>query len=90
MIKFITKLFKKKAPKKKQTTHIWCKCGNELVGDAQHSLVRDIYVNGRNVVHYKCSKCNENSYWDFDHPAPLSLPFTKEDNIIDLYYGIFT
>ena len=72
-----------------QRTHIWCKCGNELVGDVDSqkhlSFIRDVYIGDRNVVHYKCSKCGKDSYFDFDYPIPIPLPFTENDDIIERY-----
>jgi len=58
-------------PKSKQRTFVYCPhcphCKHEMVGS--NSLVRDVYVRGTNVVHYKCTKCSFNSYWNFDHPV---------------------
>ena len=83
------RLFAKKEKVKSQGTQVFCSCGNELIADAENgihkSFIRDIYIGWRNVVHYKCSKCKADSYWDFDHIAPLSLPLSEDDNIIDLY-----
>jgi len=75
--------------KQNQRTWVWCNCGNEMVGDDDGqknlSFIRDVYVENRNVVHYKCSKCGNESFFDFDHPAPISLPFTENDDIIERY-----
>lgn len=79
----------KRIRSKNQRTWVWCKCGNEMVGDDDGkknlSFVRDVYVENRNVVHYKCSKCGNESFFDFDHPVPISLPFTENDDIIERY-----
>ena len=56
-----------------------------MVGDEQKSFIRDVYIQDRNVVHYKCSKCGKESFYDFDHPCPILLPFTKNDDIIEVY-----
>ena len=72
--------------KPQQSTFVYCKCGNELVADAEKSFIADVYVIERNVVHYHCSNCGLDSYYDFDHPVPLKLPFTENDSIIADYY----
>jgi hypothetical protein len=71
-------------PKTTQTTFVKCSCGNELVGDAEKSFVRDVYVDSSNVMHYKCSECGEDSYWNFDFPCPI--PAFK--SIVDEYKQI--
>ena len=75
--------------RKNQRTFVYCKCKNEMVGDEDGqknlSFIRDVYIEERNVVHYKCSKCGEESFFDFDHPCPISLPFAENDNIIERY-----
>ena len=74
-------------------TSVWCECGNELVSDVENgknaSFIRDTYVDKRNVVHYKCSKCKKDNFYDFDHPAPISLPFSDNDEIIKKYKAKF-
>lgn len=51
--------------KQKQTTFIYCKCGNEMCSDG--SFVSDTYdENGSNHVRYKCKKCGEESDYNFD------------------------
>lgn len=79
---------------KKQRTFVWCKCGNEMVGDhgnddKNRSFIRDVYVNDRNVVHYRCSKCGTDCYFDFDFPAPMPIPLWTEDTILDDYNRIY-
>lgn len=77
--------------KKNQRTFVYCKCKNEMCGDTDEegqknlSFIRDVYVEERNVVHYKCSKCGEESFFDFDHPCPIALPFAENDTIIERY-----
>lgn len=84
---------KERLAKKKQTTFIYCACGNEMVADMHEgknqSFIRDVYVNDRNVVHYNCSKCKKDSYFDLDFPAPVELPLNAEDNIIEKYQKAF-
>jgi len=79
----------KRIRSKNQRTFVYCKCKNEMVGDDDGqknlSFIRDVYIDGRNVVHYKCSKCGEESFFDFDHPCPISLPFAENDDIIERY-----
>lgn len=76
-----------------QRTFVYCKCGNEMVGDTDRqknlSFIRDVYVNNRNVVHYKCSKCKIDSHFDFDFPAPLKLPLFEGDNLTEEYTKIY-
>lgn len=75
--------------RKNQRTFVYCKCGNEMVGDDDGqknlSFIRDVYVEERNVVHYKCSKCGKESFFDFDFPAPISLPLYEGDTLIEQY-----
>ena len=87
------KIFKKKNKQPKQTTFCYCSCENELIAD--NSLVRDIYIKykkkcgqceyERNVVHFHCKKCGQDSYFDFDFPVPISLPLDKYDDILEKY-----
>lgn len=56
---------------KKQTTFIYCKCGEELINS--DSFISDSYFNDQNFVHYECKSCGRNSYWDFDHIVPLLI-----------------
>lgn len=69
--------------KDEQRTFTYCECGNELC--SSNSFIRDVYLKNRNVVHYKCSKCKNENFFDFDHPVPLKLPFSEEDKIVDDY-----
>lgn len=75
--------------RKNQRTFVYCKCGNEMVGDDDGkknlSFIRDVYVEERNVVHYKCSKCGKESFFDFDFPGPISLPLYEGDTLIERY-----
>lgn len=75
--------------KNKNNTYVWCVCGNEMVHDVENeenlSFIRDVYIENRNIVHYKCSKCKVDSFFDFDHPVPIKLPFSDNDNIIEQY-----
>lgn len=86
----------KRKRKKAQSTWVYCACGNEMVGDFDEkekknpSFIRDTYIAFRNVVHYKCSKCTKESFYDFDFPAPVLLPLAKTDIIIDLYKKEYT
>lgn len=86
---FLQALVKCSMRKSEQRTWVYCKCGNEMVGDDDGqknlSFIRDVYLEERNVVHYKCSKCGMESFFDFDHPCPISLPFTEGDTIIERY-----
>jgi len=79
----------KRIRSKNQRTFVYCKYGNEMVADDDGqknlSFIRDVYVEERNVVHYKCSKCGTESFFDFDHPCPISLPFADNDDIIERY-----
>jgi len=76
-MKFITRLFKKN---NSQRTFIYCPhCKNELV--SSNSIIRDVYVHDYNVVHYRCSECSFNSYWNLDHPAI----FQVDDETAKLY-----
>lgn len=56
----------------KQTTFIWCDCGNELCSTNSHtgSGLQGIQDG---FEFYKCSKCGEESRWDFDAPVPIKL-----------------
>lgn len=58
--------------KKKQTTFIYCKCGNEMCSDG--SFVSDTYdENNNNHVKYKCKKCGLESDYNFDiAPVPVN------------------
>jgi lipopolysaccharide biosynthesis regulator YciM len=75
--------------RKNQRTFVYCKCKNEMVGDEDGqknlSFIRDVYIEERNVVHYKCRKCGEESFFDFDYPCPISLPLAENDTIIERY-----
>lgn len=51
----------------KQTCYAWCSCGNELTFDDKS------FVEDTDFVYYKCSKCNRESKWDFDAPAPILI-----------------
>jgi hypothetical protein len=58
--------------KLKQTTFIYCKCGNEMCSDS--SFISDTYDNnGDNHVKYKCEKCGTESDFNFDiAPFPIN------------------
>ncbi len=58
------KIFKRKP---KQTTYCYCpRCNNELV--SSNSFVED----QDGIVKYRCSKCDEITFWDFIHyPVPI-------------------
>ena len=83
----------KRIRSKNQRTFVYCKCKNEMVGDDDGqknlSFIRDVYIEERNVVHYKCSKCGEESFFDFDYPCPISLPFAENDDIIKRYRLVY-
>jgi hypothetical protein len=83
----------KRIKTKNQKTFLYCECGNEMIGDNDGqknlSFIRDAYVNERNVVHYKCSKCEAESFFDFDHICPISLPISKDDDIVEQYKLIY-
>lgn len=51
-----------------QRTFVWCDCGNELC--SSDSLVSDTKEYG---VHYKCSQCGEEQWYDFDAPVPYRI-----------------
>jgi hypothetical protein len=57
---------------KKQTTFIYCKCGNEMCSD--NSFISDTYDdNGDNHVKYKCEECGMESDFNFDiAPVPIN------------------
>lgn len=84
--RFLSSIFNEEP---KQRTWVWCRCGNEMVGDTKDgkslSFVRDVYMGDRNIVHYKCSKCGVDSYFDFDFPTPIALPLYTGDDIINRY-----
>ena len=61
--------FQEKQLKKGQTCFVYCDCGNELI--SSNSLLKDT-----DFVYFKCSKCGEESKWDFDVPCPIKI---KED-----------
>ena len=55
----------------KQSTFIYCTCGNELCGSG--SFVSDTYDNNDNHVKYKCSSCGKESDYNFDiAPFPVN------------------
>lgn len=58
------KIFKRKP---KQTAYYYCpRCNNELV--SSNSFVED----QDGIVKYRCSKCDEITFWDFIHyPVPI-------------------
>ena len=62
-------IFKKKS---KQSTFIYCNCGNELCSDG--SFISDTYdEKNNNHVLYKCVKCGMESDFNFDiAPLPIS------------------
>jgi len=74
---------------REQTTHVYCSCKNEMVAD-ELSFIRDVYIGDRNVVHYKCSKCGKESFWNFDFPVPISLPLYEGDDTIEKYKKQYT
>lgn len=51
-----------------QKTFVWCNCGNELC--SSKSFISDTKEHG---VEYKCSKCGEQQWYDFDCPAPYKI-----------------
>lgn len=59
----------------KQTTFIYCECGEELINS--DSFISDTYEKDQNIVHYECKNCGKNSYWDFDHILPLLIKTKK-------------
>ena len=51
----------------KQRTFIYCpKCNNELIKNG--NLIKDT-----DFVYFKCSKCGNESKWDFDTPCPILI-----------------
>jgi hypothetical protein len=58
--------------KPKQSTFIYCGCGNELCSSG--SFISDTYdERGDNHVRYKCSTCGEETDYNFDiAPVPIS------------------
>ncbi len=52
-----------------QTTFCWCECGNELC--STDSFVSDTFKDGKSLVRYRCSKCGQGQFWDFDPPTPI-------------------
>lgn len=70
-------LFKKKTTPKKQSTLVYCDCGNELV--SSNSFVSDeLDENGDNHVKYKCTKCGLESDFNFDiAPVPINWKTLK-------------
>ena len=59
---------KKNKQKNKQKTFCYCpNCNNELI--SSNSFIKDT-----DYVYYKCSKCGQESKWDFDAPVPLLIP----------------
>jgi len=81
--------YNKQIQSKKQRTFVYCKCGNEINREDDSSFIRDVYIKERNVIHYKCSKCGTESFFDFDYPCPIPLPFTEKDDIIEQYRLIY-
>lgn len=57
---------------KKQHNFIYCNCGNELISSNIFCTTKD-----ERVYKYKCSKCNEISYWLFDTPVPIKIESRK-------------
>jgi len=51
----------------RQTTFVYCDCGNELVSDDGAMEDTD------GVVTYRCSRCRAESRWLFDAPVPIRL-----------------
>jgi len=64
--------------KHKQTTYIYCKCGNELC--SSNSFISDTYdKKDNNHVIYKCSKCGAKHDYNFDiAPMPISWEHIKK------------
>jgi len=74
--------------RKKQTTFVYCTCGNELT--SSNSFISDT-LDG---VKYKCKKCGRNSTWNFDifplpvditdkkYPSPREMGLKNEKNFI--------
>lgn len=51
---------------------VYCDCGNELT--TTNSFVSDEGEQGKNVVTYRCSHCEQESKWNFDlAPAPIKI-----------------
>jgi len=90
-IKGIHSYFLMRSIRKSQRTFVFCQCGNEMIGDISKenqeslSFVRDVYIDNRNVVHFKCSKCRKDNFFDFDHIAPICLPAFDGDDIVEKY-----
>ncbi len=56
---------------KKQKTFIYCpNCHNELIKNGT-------FIKNTDLVYYKCSKCGEESKWDFDAPTPILIQNKK-------------
>lgn len=55
----------------KQSTFIWCDCGNELCSTESFDEYENL--SDSDLVHYKCSKCGEKSEWDFEAPVPIRI-----------------
>lgn len=55
-----------------QKTFCWCDCGNELCSSDSHTGSGLIRIQD-GFEFYKCSKCGEESRWDFDAPCPIKI-----------------
>lgn len=62
---------RKKTLYNSQTTKCFCpQCDNELCGSDSYGFLRKTEKGNFEV--YKCSKCSEQSFWDFDtYPVPF-------------------
>lgn len=57
-----------------QKTFCWCDCGNELCSSNSYvDLMNDI----NRYEYYKCSKCGQDSKWDFDCIVPIRINLNK-------------
>lgn len=55
-----------------QKTFIWCDCGNELCSTDSHTGSGDPLIQA-DFEFYKCSKCGDESRWNFGTPAPIKI-----------------
>lgn len=70
------KAIKEKNRYNNQRTKCFCpRCDNELCGSSSYLFYRE--SDKGNFEFYKCSKCGEESKWDFDCIAPLLIKEIK-------------
>lgn len=70
----ILKAIKEKSRYNNQRTKCFCpKCDNELCGsNSYQNLMNDL----NRYEYFKCSKCGEESKWDFDTPVPILINYS--------------